>query len=304
MSKRVHSLDQGATRHLDGSDLLARDPCTDVGLACCENEVRRGRLPCPASGCHSGRRARRHLNASGRLGGLTARALLTKLRASARPTRARALPYKAAAIARARWQRPSAGETDGGALVGAHRRRRRAAAARRKSISPPRADLAKSRRLYRLKAPPRSAPASPCALGVAYKGVWVRMTRTLARNRRRRHRRGKRKIRRRRGAAAEARRARPSPSWLVEGCAHDTAAGSPRRLDCWRTAVEHRARMPTSACRRRSTRRRGPVLMGAPVLVSRSGQPRPGGRRCSACRRRGLPGPLKEDCDGWGQARA
>jgi len=197
-------------------------------------------------------------------------ALLMKLRASADPTDL-ALYYKATAIAHAALHTALPAATDGGALLADidGDARRRGAEEVYLAVAP---DLEKSRRLYRLEGDVALGARFAARATVAYKGTWVRMTRTFARD----------------AAAAEditaatekfaaAVTALPKtneleafPSWLIEGCrttmplealAGTLLADSVELAPDAVVTVQATIYTPT-----------GPVLLGAPVLLPHPGK--------------------------------
>lgn len=196
-------------------------------------------------------------------------ALLAKLRAAPDPTEL-TFAFKAANIARAAIAKATAIEADGAALVGLvdGEARRHGAEEVYVTLAP---DLSKSRGLLRLEGTAALGATFALRIGVAYKGIWVRMTRTLARDP---------------AAASDIAAATERftaaigvlpkldgmtfSSWLIEGARTtqplEPLAGSmlDDRLDI----------APGSYVSVQATvdSPRGPIMVGAPVLVGRGGE--------------------------------
>ena len=195
-------------------------------------------------------------------------AMLMKLRAGADPSDL-ALYYKAAGIAHAALAAASAVETDGGALLAAIEGNARRGGAEEVylAVAP---DLAKSQRLYRLEGDVALGARFAVRASVAYKGTWVRMTRTLARDNADDITAATEKF-----AAAVAVLPRTEGlaafvSWLIEGCRTtmplEALAGTllPDSVELSPIAVVSvQATIATSS---------GPVLVGAPALLPQPGQ--------------------------------
>jgi hypothetical protein len=197
-------------------------------------------------------------------------AMLMKLRASADPSDL-ALFYKAAAIARTALAAATASETDGGALLGAIEgdARRHGAEEIYLAVAP---DLERSRRLYRLEGEVALGARFAVRASVAYKGTWVRMTRTFARDTVAAE---EIVIATEKFAAAVALLPKTNeleafPSWLVEGCrttmplealAGTLLADSVELVPDAVVTVQATIYMPS-----------GPVLLGAPVLLPHPGK--------------------------------
>jgi Xaa-Pro aminopeptidase len=195
--------------------------------------------------------------------------LLAKLRTAPDATEL-TFAFKAAAIARAALAKATAVEADGATLVGLVDGEARRLGAEEVYVGLA-ADLSKSRTMLRLEGTATLGAIFALRLSVAYKSVWVRMTRTLARDQA-----ASSEI-----AAATERfatavsslprlDAMTFPSWLVEGCRTtqplEPLAGS-MLSDGSKSApgsyVSVQATIETAS---------GPVLIGAPVLVGRSGE--------------------------------
>jgi hypothetical protein len=195
--------------------------------------------------------------------------LLAKLRAVPDPSEL-ALAFKAAQIARNALAKAAAVEADGATLVSLIDGEARRSGA--EEVYPGvAADLLKSRALVRLEGTAALGPRFAVRLSLAYKGVWLRMTRTLVRDP---------------AATAELTSAAEQfaaavaalprldgmkfPSWLIEGCRTtqplEPLAGSmlSDRLDI----------APGSIVTVQATidGAHGPILMGTPVLVGRNGE--------------------------------
>lgn len=197
-------------------------------------------------------------------------ALMAKLRATPDPAEL-AFAFKAAGIARAALARATAIEGDGAAVVGLVDGEARRLGAEEVYVALA-ADLGKRRALLRLEGTAALGAGFALRVGVAYKGVWVRMTRTLVRDPAAASDIAAAAERFAAAAAALPRvdALRAFPSWLIEGClttqpleplagtmleeASDIAPGS---------YVSVQATIDTP---------RGPVLVGAPVLVGRNGE--------------------------------
>ncbi len=196
-------------------------------------------------------------------------ALLAKVRSTPDPAEL-AFAFKAAGIARAALSRVTAIEGDAATLVGLIDGEARRHGAEEVYVALA-ADLARRRTLVRLEGTAALGPTFAVRVSVAYKGVWVRMTRTLARAEAAAAEIG---AATERFAAAVAALPRLEPlgfaSWLVEGCRTiqplEPLAGSmlPDRLAIAPGAyVSVQATIDTP---------HGPVLVGAPVLVARAGE--------------------------------
>lgn len=196
-------------------------------------------------------------------------ALLARLRASADPSDL-ALYARAAAIACTALAKASPAETDAGTLnaeVEAEARRHGAEEAYI-GIAP---DLARSLRLHRLEGAATLGARFAVRASIAYKGTWVRMTRTLARSG------GADDIVKANEQFAAAVTALPGTdalkkfrAWLVEGCRAtqplEALAGSlvtePAELVSGAVvSVQATIDMPG-----------GPVITGGPALIGRNGE--------------------------------
>jgi Xaa-Pro aminopeptidase len=196
-------------------------------------------------------------------------ALLAKLRTTPDPTEL-TFAFKAASIARAALAKATAIESDGATLAGLVDGEARRLGAEEVYVALA-ADLTKSKALLRLEGTAALGASFALRVGVAYKGVWVRMTRTLARDQ---ETAAEIAAATERFAAAVG--ALPKldgmsfPSWLIEGARTtqplEPLAGS---------MLEERSDIaPGSYVSVQATLdgARGPVLVGAPVLVGRSGE--------------------------------
>jgi len=181
-----------------------------------------------------------------------------------------AFAFKAATLARVALARATAIESDAATLVGLvdGEARRLGAEEVYVALAP---DLARSTSLVRLEGTAALGASFALRLSLAYKGVWVRMSRTLARDE---------SVAAEIAAATERFAAAVAllprldalddlPYWLVEGCRTlmplQPLAGSmlPDRLALAPGSyVSVQARIDTA---------RGPALIGAPVLLGRDG---------------------------------
>jgi Xaa-Pro aminopeptidase len=196
-------------------------------------------------------------------------ALLARLRAAPDPTEL-SFAFKAAAIARAALARATAIEADGATLVGLIDGEARRHGAEEVYVGLA-ADLAKSRALLRLEGSAALGATFAVRVSVAYKSVWVRMTRTFARDP---ARSADIVAAVERFAAAVSTLPRIDAmtfaSWLIEGCRTtqplEPLAGS--------ILADQVAVAPGSYVSVQGTidTPQGPVLTGAPVLVGRGGE--------------------------------
>ena len=195
-------------------------------------------------------------------------ALLMKLRASADPSDL-ALFYKAAAIAHAALAAASASETDGGALLAAieGEARRRGAEEIYLAVAP---DLVSSRRLYRLEGDVTLGVRFAVRASVAYKGTWVRMTRTCARDAADDIAAATEKFAAAVALLPKTNELEAFPCWLIEGCrttmplealAGTLLADSVELAADAVVSVQATIYMPS-----------GPVLLGAPALLPHPGK--------------------------------
>jgi hypothetical protein len=195
--------------------------------------------------------------------------LLAKLRTAPDATEL-AFAFKAASIARAALAKATAIESDGATLVGLVDGEARRLGAEEVYVGLA-ADLSKSRAMLRLEGTVKLEATFALRLSVAYKSVWVRMTRTLARDQ---------AVTAEIIAATERLAATVSslprldamtfPSWLIEGC-RTTQPLEPLAG----TMLSDRAEIaPGSYVSVQATIEtgQGPVLIGVPVLVGRSGE--------------------------------
>jgi hypothetical protein len=196
-------------------------------------------------------------------------ALLAKLRATPDATEL-AFAFRAANIARAALAKATAIEGDGATVVGLIDGEARRLGAEEVYVGLA-ADLAKSRSLLRLEGTAALGPRFAVRVAVAYKSVWVRMTRTLARDPA-----GANEI----AAAVEGFATTVSalpkldamrfPAWVIEG----SRTTQPLELLAASMLSEQSAIAPGSYVSVQATidTPSGPVLTGAPVLVGRSGE--------------------------------
>ena len=195
-------------------------------------------------------------------------ALMERLRAPADAAEL-ALSFKAASIAHAALAEAGGGETDAASLVGTidGAARRLGAEEVYVALAP---DLARDTSLIRLEGTAALAPRFAARVSLAYKGVWVRMVRTLGRE-------GGEE-----SAAALERFATcvaglprtegfdGFSSWLVEGC----RATQPLEPLAGSMLKESIAVAPGTVATVQAAMEVGrrPVLIGAPVLVGRDGE--------------------------------
>jgi len=196
-------------------------------------------------------------------------ALLAKLRAAPDATEL-TFAFKAANIARAGLAKATAAERDGATLVGLIDGEARRQGAEEVYVGLA-ADLAKSKALLRLEGTVALGASFAVRVSVAYKGVWVRMTRTFARDQ---AQAAEIAAATERFAAAASMLPRTDAmsfaSWLVEGCRTtqplEPLAGSilaDQIAIAPGTYVSVQATIDTA---------KGPVLVGAPVLLGRGGE--------------------------------
>jgi hypothetical protein len=193
--------------------------------------------------------------------------LLVQLRAALDPA-ATALYFTAAHIAHASIRQASAGETDGAVVVAKIDGIARRHGAEEVYVAVC-SDVAKSRSLIRLEGPCALAETFALRLTLAYKGTWVRLTRTLSRHP---------KMAEALPSAAEQFAAAvlklPDTSamkfnaWLVEGC-RATQPLMPLAGSMIGEPLEITPGMIATVSATVDTPQ-GPVLIGAPVLVARN----------------------------------
>jgi len=197
-------------------------------------------------------------------------ALFAKLRTAPDPAEL-ALAFKAAFIAQAALSKASAAETDaatlGGVIEGEARRR----GAEEVYVAMA-TDLAISRALVRLEGTAALGAIFAIRVSVAYKGVWVRMATTLARDAETAATVADAAERFAAAVAALPRTdALEGAAWLIEGC-RTTRPLEPLAG----TMIEEPAEIvPGSYVSVQATLEtpRGPVVLGAPALIGRSGEP-------------------------------
>jgi Xaa-Pro aminopeptidase len=195
-------------------------------------------------------------------------ALLARQHASADPAEL-ALFFRAAAIAHASLATLHTGEADAGTLIAEvdGEARRRGAEEAYIAIAP---DLARNRSLYRLEGAAKVSDRFAVRASIAYKGTWVRMTRTLSRDAGNGTTAAEEQF-----AAAVA--ALPDPtaltrfkSWLIEGC-HAT---QPLEALAGNMVAEAIGIAPGAVVSVQATidTPGGAMLMGAPVLIGCAGE--------------------------------
>jgi Xaa-Pro aminopeptidase len=194
--------------------------------------------------------------------------LLARLRAGADPSDL-ALLFKAASIAHGALATARANVTDAGALIATidAEARRRGAEEAYIAIAP---DLGRSRALYRLEGVATLGERFAVRASVAYKGAWVRMTRTLTRDAA-----DNNTIATEQFAAATALLPKFDglagfTSWLVEGC----RATQPLEAFAGNMLADTIEIAPGAVVSVQATidTAHGPVLLGVPVLTGRNGE--------------------------------